>query len=86
MANELEEETNLIEDCSFVCSTSEIGISGNEVICNASTNTYTLPAGAENYSWQITSGTNLATINNSNTNTVSLTTTSNTTLSGNITL
>jgi hypothetical protein len=78
-------DTPQIESCAFACG-NEVTISGNDFLCNGTTNSYTLLGGAENYSWQIISGGNLASINNSNNNVVSLTTTSNSNLSGKVVL
>lgn len=74
-----------ILSCAFACS-NEVTISGNDFLCTGSTSSYILLGGAENYSWQIISGGNLASINNSNNNVVSLTTTSNSNLSGKVVL
>lgn len=65
--------TPQIFDCSFVCSSgsSPIQINGNNSICNASV--YSVPSGADSYTWSITEGENLVSLSNTNTNTVTLT-------------
>jgi hypothetical protein len=71
-------------DCSFVCE-GEVIISGSDFLCNGNTTSYNIPAGAENYTWQITEGSNLATISSSNNFTVNITANNNN-LSGSVIL
>jgi PKD repeat protein len=73
-----------ILSCALACE-SEIVISGSEYLCNGNTTSYNIPAGAENYTWQITEGSNLATISSSNNFTVNLTANNNN-LSGSVIL
>jgi hypothetical protein len=58
--NALPENTN----CSFLCNAQPI--TGQNVICNNTSNTFTAPTGGSFYSWQIISGNNLVTLSNAN--------------------
>ena len=75
-----------VESCAFACSNTPMSITGDDFLCNGNTRSYSLPQGGENYTWQIVSGNNLATINNSNGHVISVIANSNSDLSGNIVL
>ncbi len=65
--NVLPETTN----CSFLCNSSPI--SGSEVICSTTLNTFTAPTGGAFYEWSIISGNNLVTLTNSNSQVATIT-------------
>jgi hypothetical protein len=68
LARELQEEPNLIDDCSFICSSQITG--PNEFCTNG---VYSVPQGATFYDWQIIQGSNLVSMTGNGSRQINLT-------------